>query len=62
LPGNDFWLFDNELVIFNHFGGDGGWAGDGEEICTEPAVVKLCSSAFEAVWDRGVPHQNYRPV
>ncbi|MGH3683061.1 MAG: DUF6879 family protein, partial [Natronosporangium sp.] len=24
LPGNDFWLFDERTVIFNHFAGDGG--------------------------------------
>lgn len=25
----------------------------------EPHVVKLCESAFEAVWDRAIPHQEY---
>ena len=62
LPGNDFWLFDDELVIFNHFAGDGGWpASDKEERRTEPAAVKLCASAFESVWERAVPHEEYRP-
>lgn len=27
-----------------------------------PVVVKLCSSAFDAVWERAVPHADYRPV
>jgi hypothetical protein len=59
LPGNDFWLFDDELAIFNHFDGIGNWAPPGEEIRTEPEVLKLCGNAFEAVWERAVPHDQY---
>ncbi|MER5866185.1 DUF6879 family protein [Kitasatospora sp. NPDC002040] len=57
LPGNDFWLFDGRLVRFNHFTGDGTSAGP--EIRDEPAVAKLCQDAFEAVWERAIPHQQY---
>jgi hypothetical protein len=60
LPGNDFWLFDGAAVLFNYFSGGG--AAAGTELRDEPAVVKLCASAFEAVWDRAVPHEEYRPV
>jgi hypothetical protein len=60
LPGNDFWLFDHELVIFNHFSGNGGWAKDGEEPRTESAVVELCSRAFEDAWQRSIPHEDYQ--
>lgn len=59
LPGNDFWLFDNRLVRFNHFGGDGS-SGD-REFREEPEVIDLCRSSFEAVWRRGIPHQSYQP-
>jgi hypothetical protein len=59
LPGNDFWVFDDRLVRFGHFAGDGDYLG--QEIVEESAVVKLCSSAFEAVWERAVDHQDYRP-
>jgi hypothetical protein len=59
LPGNDFWLFDDRLVRFGHF------AGDGEFLCheltEEPTTVKLCGSAFEAAWERATPHEDYRP-
>ncbi|MEU1664579.1 DUF6879 family protein [Streptomyces sparsogenes] len=58
LPGNDFWLYDDRLVRFNHFTGDG--ASLGGEMVDDPAVVKLCSSAFEAVWERATPHQEYQ--
>jgi hypothetical protein len=60
LPGNDFWLFDGTTMIFNLFTGDGQWAGD--DLSTDPAVAKLCESAFEAVWDRAIPHREYRPA
>lgn len=60
LPGNDFWLFGGSAVLFNYFSGDG--AAAGAELCDEPAVVKLCASAFEAVWDRAVPHAEYQPA
>ncbi|MFJ9176989.1 DUF6879 family protein [Streptomyces sp. NPDC102360] len=59
LPGNDFWLFDRTAVLFNHFSGDGNWAEPKWEVRTEPAVVQLAASAFEAVWERGIPHEKY---
>jgi hypothetical protein len=59
LPGNDFWLVD-DVVLFNHFSGDGTW--NDVEVSTDPAVVTLCTSAFEAVWERAIDHENYRPA
>ncbi len=58
LPGNDLWLLDGERVLFNLFTGDGDWAG--QELTADPAVVKLCVSAFEAVWASGTPHDEYQ--
>jgi hypothetical protein len=58
LPGNDFWLFDERLVRFGLHSGDG--EPTGYEDSDDPAVVKLCSSAFEAVWERGIDHRKYR--
>ncbi|WP_436801021.1 DUF6879 family protein [Streptomyces coeruleorubidus] len=62
LPGNDFWLFDDGLVVFHHFDGDGELAPDDETFSDDPATVKLCSAAFETVWERGVPHTAYHPA
>ena len=58
LPGNDFWLFDEERALFNLFTGDGDWAG--QELTDDPQVVELCGSAFEAVWSASKPHEDYR--
>ncbi|MEV8446168.1 DUF6879 family protein [Streptomyces parvus] len=59
LPGNDFWLFDRTAVLFNHFAGDGNWSEPKWEVRTDPAVVQLAASAFESVWERGIPHEKY---
>jgi hypothetical protein len=58
LPGNDFWLFDERVVQFSHFSGDGDWLGI--EGSTDPTTVELCRTAFEAVWKRAIPHDRYR--
>ncbi|MFK4543187.1 hypothetical protein RKD29_002783 [Streptomyces tendae] len=60
LPGNDFWLFDGTAVLFNHFAGDGTMTG--EELVTDRTVVSLCSTAFAAVWERAIPHEDYQPT
>jgi hypothetical protein len=59
LPGNDFWLFDDRLIWFHHFSGDGEVVED--ELVTDPAVIGMCATAFEAIWARAIPHADYRP-
>lgn len=59
LPGNDFWLFDGRIVRFGYFAGNGEYLDD--EVTEDPRVAKLCASAFEAVWERGIDHHNYHP-
>jgi hypothetical protein len=59
LPGNDFWLFDDRTVLVNHFTGDGNWLGN--ELVTSPAVIGLCHTAFDAVWELATPHGRYQP-
>jgi hypothetical protein len=60
LPGNDYWLFDDRLVRFHYFSGVGEIVED--ELVSDPAVIRMCSTAFEAVWERATPHADYRPV
>jgi hypothetical protein len=59
LPGNDFWMFDRQTVVFTHFSGDGHVLG--HEITTDPTVVTACASAFEQAWTIAVPHDKYTP-
>jgi hypothetical protein len=58
LPGNDYWVFDNQRVQFNYFSGIGDFLAS--ELSDEPVVVKQCAAAFEAVWERAVPHGEYQ--
>lgn len=62
LPGNDFWVFDDRVVLWNHFTGEGEVAPEGREITEDPDLVKTCAAAFEPVWDRAIPHEEYRPA
>lgn len=62
LPGNDFWLFDDEVALFHHFDGDGELAPGDEEVRTDTSAVRLCADAFAAVWARAVPHADYKVV
>jgi hypothetical protein len=59
LPGADLWIFDSKTVLFNHFTGTGEWADPDMELAEDPAVVKQSADAFEAVWERAIPHDKY---
>ena len=59
IPGNDFYLFDDSLVVFLHYAG-GGLATD-LTTSTDPADAALCRAAFEAVWKVSTPHRDYQP-
>lgn len=61
VPVNDYWVFDDRVVQFNHFAGDGSSLGRPENR-DEPDLVSLCLSAFEAVWERAIPHEDYKPA
>ncbi|MEU3710272.1 DUF6879 family protein [Streptomyces catenulae] len=57
LPGADLWLLDGRLIRFGHFAGDGSRVG--HELNEDPAVAKMCADAFELVWERGIPHEEF---
>ncbi|GAA1555275.1 hypothetical protein GCM10009789_05900 [Kribbella sancticallisti] len=60
IPGNDYYLFDDERVVFLHYAGSG--LNTTFTTTTDPAVVEMCSAAFEKVWALSVPHSDYKPV
>lgn len=59
-PGNDYYLFDDRLVVFLHYSGNG--LGTGKVASTDPADIHLCRSAFEAAWRVSMAHRDYRPT
>lgn len=60
LPGNDFYLFDDRLAVFLLYAGNGLAAGMLSS--ADPTDLRLCRSAFEAVWQLSIPHREYAPV
>lgn len=60
LPGNDFYLFDDRLIVFLLYAGNG--LATDRLVSTDAADIQLCRSAFEAVWKLSIPHSEYQPV
>jgi hypothetical protein len=60
LPDNDFYLFDDRLIVFLHYA-DSGLATD-RVTSTDGSDLRLCRDAFEAVWKLAIPHRDYNPV
>ena len=58
LPGNDFWMFDERVVMLNFFSGSGESAG--HQVSDDTGLIKLYAQSFAAVWERAVPHEAYR--
>lgn len=59
IPGNDYYLFDDERVVFLHYAGSG--LSTGYTTTTDTAIVKMCRTAFEEVWEPSIPHRDYQP-
>ena len=57
IPGNDLWLFDDTLIRFGLFSGDGSFVG--HALSYDPDVIKNVSGAFENVWERAIRHERF---
>src|SRR6266481_3991362 len=61
LPGSgDFYVFDDTLVMFLHYAGNG--TSTAFEITDEPQAARACQEAFESVWQIATPLREYRPA
>jgi len=60
IPGNDFYLFDDRLVVFLIYAGNG--LNADYQTSVDQADLGLCRSAFQAVWALSIPHRDYQPV
>lgn len=57
LSADDFWLFDDALVVFTVFepgGRFGGGAATGD-----PVIVNHCRAVRDRVWQAAIPHHRY---
>jgi hypothetical protein len=60
LPGSgDFYVFDDVLVLFLHYAGNG--TNISFEVTEHPQTVQMCREAFAAVWELATPFSDYRP-
>ncbi|XIG72238.1 hypothetical protein C1N81_01795 (plasmid) [Streptomyces sp. SGAir0957] len=57
IPANDLWLFDQNLIRFGLFSGEGTFVG--HTLSDDPALIKSVSESFESIWNRAVPHDSY---
>ncbi|GAA1994553.1 hypothetical protein GCM10009754_87360 [Amycolatopsis minnesotensis] len=60
IPGNDYYLLDDRLVIFLHYAGSG--LNVDFVTSSDPVDIQLCRNAFEAVWKLSIPHHDYNPL
>lgn len=57
IPAVDFWIFDESVVMVNHFDGDGGIVEQVRHDDTDLAA--RYAAAFEEIWQRATPHAEY---
>jgi hypothetical protein len=60
VPVNDYWVFDDRLVRFGYFTGNGTYLEG--ELTDDAETIRTCAEAFERVWEIAIPHANYRPA
>ncbi|MGH3320025.1 MAG: DUF6879 family protein [Streptosporangiaceae bacterium] len=62
VPGCDLWVFDDSVVIFNHFAGDGSRPSDATERREDAVLAQRVAGALDTIWKRAIPHEKYKPV
>lgn len=60
VSGNDFWIFDDELVTVGHFDKEGRVLGS--ELVTDPLVVAACVRTCDVLWPLAIPHAEFEPA
>lgn len=58
--GTDFWLLDDEAVVFTRFDDSG--KSLGKELVEDPGVVAECAKVRDTLWPLAIPHSAYSPV
>lgn len=57
LSSDDFWLFDDDRVVFTVFEPSGRFAGGAATI--DPQIVGYCREVRDLVWSQAIPHAQY---
>ncbi|MFF7941857.1 DUF6879 family protein [Nocardia gamkensis] len=56
VPPDDFWLFDDNQVIYSAFGESGGWSG---AVTTDPNIAAYSQRLKERFWSLATPYREY---
>lgn len=56
-PEHDYWLFDDNRVVFTVFEDDGRFAGGAQ--VSDPQVIEQCRKSHQQVWGLAIPHEQY---
>lgn len=57
LSADDFWLFDDSLVVFTVFEPGGQFCGGAAT--SDPVIVEHCRTVRDRVWQAAIPHHRY---
>lgn len=57
LTADDFWLFDDNRVVFTIFEPGGRFAGGAQTV--DPVIVERCRLVRDYVWSLAIPHHAY---
>ena len=57
IPADDFWLLDDDRVMFTVFEPGGRFVGGATSI--DPSIVAYCREARDRFWSMAVPHAEY---
>ena len=57
VPPDDWWLFDDERVVFNLAGADDKPAG--AAVTTDPGIVAYCRGVRDRLWKLATPYTEY---
>lgn len=57
LTTDDYWLFDDNRLVFTVFEPSGRFAGGAQTI--DPTVVEHCRRAYDHAWAQAIPHSAY---
>lgn len=58
LTSDDYWLFDDERVVFTVFEPSGQFVGGAAT--ADPTIVAHCRAVKDRVWRMAIPHAQYR--
>ena len=54
---DDFWIFDDERVVYTLSAPDGSFSGGAETV--DPVIVQHCMRIRDGLWPAAIPHADY---